>query len=271
MTQKNPCLPEMFDLNGRVAMVTGAAMGIGREISQGFLELGATVILTSRQEQRAQAAAEELANATGGQTFGMRMDVCDEQNVIEVFARLGESFQRLDILVNNAGGAPTSEHYHLWERPLADWQHVIDTNLTGVFLCTREALKLMMPRRSGSIINIASVAGLLGRDRRMYEGIDMRPNLVDYAAAKAGALGFTRDAAAELGPFGIRVNAISPGGVFRNQHEEFVRRYSHATALGRMAREGLDIKGTAALLASDAAAYITGENIVVDGGIAMFR
>ena len=128
-----------------------------------------------------------------------------------------------------------------------------------------------MPNKRGSIIHIASVVGLVGRDRRMYEGLDLRPNLVDYAACKAGILGFTRDAAAELAPYGIRVNAISPGGVFRDHDPEFVRRYSQAVALGRMAREGFDTKGAAVFMASDAASYVAGENLVIDGGFVRFK
>ena len=148
---------------------------------------------------------------------------------------------------------------------------MIETNLTGTFLCTRAAAQMMMPVKKGSIINIASIAALVGRDRRMYKGLDMRPNLADYAACKAGILGFTRDAAAELGPYGIRVNAISPGGVQRDHDPEFVQRYAEATALGRMSIEGLDMKGVAVLLAGDAGAYITGANMVVDGGFLVFK
>lgn len=271
MTQSTPSVKELFDLTDRVALVTGAAMGIGREIAQGFLEMGAKVACSSREPERAEQAAEELSQATGGQTLGVALDVRDPDNVSAVFEQLAKHWGKLDILVNNAGGAPKAENYHVWDRKLEDWQFVIDTNLTGTFLCTQAAARLMMPRRSGSIINIASPAGLIGRDRRMYDGIDMRPNLVDYAACKAGIMGFTRDAAAELGPYGIRVNAISPGGVYRNHHPEFVRRFSNATALGRMAREGFDLKGTAVLLASDAGAYFCGENVVVDGGLSIFR
>jgi NAD(P)-dependent dehydrogenase (short-subunit alcohol dehydrogenase family) len=262
---------ELFDLNGRIALVTGAAMGIGREIAQGLLEIGARVVCTSRERDRAELAARELATRTNGETMGLALDVRDESSVAATFREVADRWGGLDVLVNNAGGAPVSEHYHVWDRKLEDWRYVLETNLTGTFLCTRAAAQLMMPRRHGSIINIASVAGMVGRDRRMYEGIDMRPNLVDYAASKAGILGFTRDAAAELGPFGVRVNAISPGGVFRKHNEEFVRRYSREVALGRMAREGIDMKGAAVFLASEASAYITGENLVVDGGFTVVK
>jgi NAD(P)-dependent dehydrogenase (short-subunit alcohol dehydrogenase family) len=270
-TEGAPSVKQLFDLSGRVALVTGAARGIGREIAQGLLEAGAKVVCTSRERERAEQAARELATTTYGETLGLVLDVREEQSVTLAFSVLAERWGGLDVLVNNAGGAPPSQHYHVWDRRLEDWHYVLETNLTGTFLCTRAAAQLMMPKRRGAIINIASIAGMVGRDRRMYEGIDMRPNVVDYAAAKAGILGFTRDAAAELGPYGIRVNAISPGGVFRNHDQEFVRRYSQEVALGRMGREGFDMKGAAVFLASEAAAYITGENLVVDGGFVRFK
>lgn len=270
-TMGTPSLKQLFDLSDKVVLVTGAAMGIGREIAQGMLEAGAKVVCTSRENDRAEQAAHELSMTAGGETLGLVLDVRDEQNVTAVFREVADRWGGLDVLVNNAGGAPLAKHYHVWDRRLEDWRYVIETNLTGTFLCTRAAAQLMMPKRRGAIINIASIAGMVGRDRRMYEGIDMRPNVADYAASKAGILGFTQDAAAELGPYGIRVNAISPGGVFRNHDEEFVRRYSREVALGRMAREGFDMKGAAVFLASEAAAYITGENLVVDGGFVRFK
>jgi NAD(P)-dependent dehydrogenase (short-subunit alcohol dehydrogenase family) len=266
-----PSVKQLLDLSGRVALVTGAAMGIGREIAQGLLEAGAKVVCTSREREHAENAASELAVTTGGEALGLILDVRDEQSVAAAFGDAARHWGGLDILVNNAGGAPPSKHYHVWDRSLEDWRYVLETNLTGTFLCTRAAAQLMVPKGCGSIINIASIAGLVGRDRRMYQGIDMRPNIVDYAASKAGVLGFTRDAAAELGPYGVRVNAISPGGVFRNHDEEFVRRYSQEVPLGRMAREGFDMKGAAVFLASEAAAYITGENLVVDGGFVSYK
>ena len=261
----------LFSLSGRVAMVTGAVMGIGYEIAQGFLEVGATVVLTSRDGDKARQVAERLSKHSDIGVTGMALDVCDPTSVTNCFSQVEERFGQLDVLVNNAGGAPVSDCYHLWDRSLEDWKYVIDTNLTGTFLCSQAAARMMMPRKSGSIINIASIAGLVGRDRRMYEGLDMRPNLVDYAACKAGILGFTRDAAADLAPYGIRVNSICPGGIEREQPAEFIRHYADATALGRMGIEERDIKGTAVLLASDAGAYINGANIVVDGGFTVFK
>jgi NAD(P)-dependent dehydrogenase (short-subunit alcohol dehydrogenase family) len=268
MSQETASLPALFDLTDRVAIVTGGAMGIGREIAQGFLEAGAQVVITSRDLDRAQCAAEELKSKS---IIGLALDVRNPESVSTVFAEVSSRFGRIDILVNNAGGTPDAKPYSLLERKLEHWQDTIETNLTGPFLCTQAAARVMMPIKSGSIINIASIAGIVGRDRRMYEGLPMRPNLVDYAAAKAGVLGFTRDAAAELAPFGIRVNAVSPGGIERSQPTEFIHRYCDRTALGRMGRENRDMKGAVLLLASDGGAYVTGQNIVVDGGFTLFK
>ena len=271
MRKRVPSISELFDLSGRTALVTGGGLGIGRQIAQGLMESGAEVIITSRELRKAKQSAGELSRLTGGTAAGLALDVCDPKNIALVFEELAGRYGRLDILVNNAGGAPKSRYYNIWNRSPEDWNLVIRTNLTGLFLCTQSALRLMMPARKGSIINIASIAGMVGRNRRMYRGVDMRPNTVDYAACKAGIIGFTRDAAAELGPYGIRVNAISPGGVQRSHDPRFVRRYAQATALGRMGIEGLDIKGAAVLLAGDAGGYITGANIVVDGGFVVFK
>ncbi len=268
MKKKVSSVSELFDLSGRVAMITGGAMGIGHEIAQGFLEAGAKVVITSRDLDRAQAMAKEFHSK---KVFAVALDVRDPKSVSAAFEHVAKKFGRLDVLVNNAGGTPDAKPYALWERKLENWNYTIEVNLTGTFLCTQAAARMMMPAKSGSIINVASIAGMVGRDRRMYEGLAMRPNLTDYAAAKAGVLGFTRDAAAELAPHGIRVNAISPGGIERGQPPEFIRRYKDRTALGRMGRENLDMKGTALLLASDAGAYITGQNITVDGGFVIFK
>ena len=142
----------------------------------------------------------------------------------------------------------------------------MQANLTGAFLCMREAAKFMAQRKAGSIINIASITSLVGRDRRIYADCAGMKNPIGYTAAKAGVLGLTFDAAADLARNGIRVNAISPGGFERGQPAAFVERYSARTMLGRMGRDGWDLKGPVAFLASDAARYVTGQNLLVDGG-----
>jgi NAD(P)-dependent dehydrogenase (short-subunit alcohol dehydrogenase family) len=139
-------------------------------------------------------------------------------------------------------------------------------NVDGTFYCTRAAAVIMKRQRRGSIVNIASISCMVGRDRSIYAGLELTPNTIDYSTAKSAVLNFTRDAAAELGPHGIRVNTICPGGFERGQPAEFVRRYSERTPLGRMGIDGRDLKGALVLLASDAGDYITGVTLPVDGG-----
>ncbi len=238
-----------------------------KQMAQALAEAGADVVITSRSAESAEKSAKELAEYTGRKIIGTAMDVTDEDSVTRAFDMTIEKMGRLDILVNNAGGTIPSDNYKLEDRGLEEWRYAMRVNLDGTFLCTRAAARIMLKQRSGSIINIASDSGILGIDRSRYEGLDMKPNTVDYAAVKGGIINFTRDAAAELSPQGIRVNAISPGGFERGQKPEFIERYNKLTALRRMGIDGRDLKGIIVLLASDAGDYITGANILVDGGI----
>ncbi len=271
MSKVGPSVQELFDMTGRVALVTGGRMGLGLDEASALADLGAQVVITSRSVRRAQEAAELLSSRAKVRVVGMRLDVTDKSSVTATFEEVFELFGRLDVLVNNAGGVPGAAKVNLLDRRLEDWNAVISTNLTGTFLCSQAAALIMKRQGRGSIINISSIAGIIGRDQRIYEGLDLRPNFPDYAASKAGVLGLTRENAAFLGRYGIRVNAILPGGFRRELPEEFVRRYSDKTALGRMGRDGYDIKGAVVLLASDAGAYITGEGLVVDGGFSIFK
>ena len=271
MNELGPTIQELMDMSGRVALVTGGCGGLGFDEATALADLGARVVVTSRSLEKAEAAAERISGRAKVSATGMAMDVTDEDAVNDVFAEVVARFKRLDVLVNNAGGAPESERVSIFERRTQDWTTVITTNLTGAFLCTRAAAAPMREQGSGSIINISSIAGIVGRDQRIYQGVNMRPNFVDYAASKAGMLGLTRESAASLGPYGIRVNAVLPGGFERGQPEEFIRRYNDKTPLGRMGRDRYDLKGVIALLASDAGAYISGASIVVDGGFSIFK
>lgn len=259
---------KMFRLDGRVAMVSGGCQNLGLDMAEALGEAGADLAITSRQLEKAEEKAKELAQALGVRVLPLALDVTSEPSVDAAFDKLESFFGKLDILVNNAGGGRGKAPFE--QRPKADWDHVLSANLTGTFLCSRRAIRIMLRQRSGCIINIASMSGLIGRDRRVYEGSDMVPNSVDYSSAKAGVIGLTKDLAAYAGPRGIRVNAISPGGFERGQPAEFIKRYSAAAMLGRMGQDGRDIKGAVVYLASDAAAYVTGHNLVVDGGFSVW-
>jgi NAD(P)-dependent dehydrogenase (short-subunit alcohol dehydrogenase family) len=229
------------------------------------------VVITSRNLDSARESAESLSQRAKAPVVALELDVTDQESVGSVFGEVESRFGRLDALVNNAGGAPATDKSSLFERRLKDWDSTLRTNLTGAFLCTQAAANIMRRQETGSIVNISSIAGIVGRDLRIYEDCDMRPNIVDYAASKAGMLGLTRESAASLGRFNIRVNAVLPGGFERGQPQAFIDRYCDKTPLRRMGRDRVDLKGAVALLASPAGAYISGACIVVDGGFAIFK
>ncbi len=268
MGKRGPHINELFDLTGKVAMVTGGAQNLGLDMAEALGESGADLVITSRVPEKAQAAASELAEELGVRVLGLGMDLTDDASVAGAFARAIAEYGRLDILVNNAGGARApSGGVTTDTRCIEDWDYVININIRGTFLCVREALRIMKPQGGGSIVNIASISGMVGRDRSVYVGSEeMTPNLTDYSTAKGGLIAFTRDLAAENGKYGIRVNSISPGGFERGQPAEFIRLYNNQTMLGRMGRDGTDLKGAVAFLASQASGYVTGQNLAVDGG-----
>ncbi len=263
-----PTVQELFDLTGRTAMVTGGARNLGFDMALALAEAGADVAITSRDPAGARASASKISEATGRRVLAFELDVTSEEQVAEVVDGVLREFGRLDILVNNAGNvSSTPENAPLEKRPLEEWMNTIQVNLTGTFLVSKHVTaKAMIPARSGNIINIASISGMIGRDRRVYAGTDMGGSTVDYAAAKGGVINLTRDMAAYLAQYNIRVNCISPGGFWRHQPEAFVKAYSNATPMRRMGLDGKEMKGPVVFLASEASSYCTGHNLVVDGG-----
>jgi NAD(P)-dependent dehydrogenase (short-subunit alcohol dehydrogenase family) len=249
----------LFDLTGQVALVTGGSRGLGEEMAEGLAEAGASLMLLARREQWLTPTIDRL-RGSGYRCEGM---LCDVANPIDVEAAVRAtmaSFGRIDILVNNAGvswGAPAEE------MPLDKWRMVIDINLTGAFLFAQAAGKEMIRQGSGSILNIASVAGLRGT----------LPGSVDfsgYVASKGGLIALTRELAAKWGKHGVRVNALAPGFFPSRMTEKVLDRIEADVArslpLGRIGSAG-ELKGVAVFLCSAAAAYITGQVLAVDGGM----
>jgi NAD(P)-dependent dehydrogenase (short-subunit alcohol dehydrogenase family) len=265
-------LSALFALRGKVAVVTGGARHLGYDIASILAEAGADVIVTSRQLASAGAAAEKLRHDHEVATLGLALDQREHTQVAAMVSAAQAWKGRIDILVNNAGGGSGKSPGHLFERDPGDVENLIRINLLGVLHCCQEVGRIMAAQSAGKIINIASMAGLVGRDRRMYEKNQMKGQPVDYAAAKAGVIGLTRDLAGLLSPRGVYVNAISPGGFAReNLPAGFIKDYSDRTPLGRMGRDGVDLKGAALFLASPASDYITGHNLVVDGGFSIWH
>jgi gluconate 5-dehydrogenase len=247
-------MPPNFDLSGRLALVTGSSRGIGWAIAQGFAAAGARVLLHGRDTEALKARAAELGHAAGTLAF----DVTDPAAVRGAFERIGMEYGRLDVLVNNAGVIPRKP---LLETSDEDWQAVIDSNLTSYFRLAREAARLMVPRQQGRIIMVSSIMGLLAR-----------PTIPGYVTAKAGLHGMTRALAVELAPQGITVNALAPGFVptdataALHADAKFNEWISGRAPLGRWC-EPSEVAGPAVFLASDAASYVTGHVLVVDGGL----
>jgi gluconate 5-dehydrogenase len=265
----NPTVQELFNLEGKTALVTGGARNLGLDMTTALAEAGAAVAITSRRLPDAEAAARAIAASTGRRALGFACDVrCEDQVAAMVEAVLAQ-FGRLNILVNNAGNVvSTPENKPLMVRPVSEWENTIDVNLKGVFLCSKHVVaRSMQPAGQGVIINLASTAGMVGKDHRIYRDTPLGGVTVDYAAAKGGVISLTRELACALAPYHIRVNCISPGGFWRGHGETFTRQYSDQVPLGRMGQQGKELKGVVVFLASEASSYITGINLPVDGGL----
>jgi len=264
-------IDSLFDLRGKVALVTGGATGLGRDIATALAARGAKVAITSRKTESAESAASELTALTGATVLGFPLDLTNAGSAAECHEQVKNQFGAVNILVNNAGGTPAEPRRNFLERPVEAVREMLEINVVGLMEVTRIFANDMAEAGYGKIINIASIAGHVGRDRRLYCTGGLAPQPVDYAAAKGAVLALTRDIAAALAPHGIRVNSISPGGFERNQPQAFIEGYSNLTALNRMGRSPLDLAGAAIFLASPASDYVTGEDILVDGGFAIFK
>ena len=260
---------ELFDLRNKVAIITGGARNLGYDMALALAEAGADIAVTSRKLEDARCSAGRIATNTGRTACGFECDVRDEKQVAALVENVLDEFGKIDILVNNAGNVVSvPETAQIENRPFELWRETMAVNLDGVFLCSKEVLRrAMLPARSGAIINISSAAGLIGKDRRIYRGTEMGGATVDYHAAKGGVIAMTRDMAVYLAPYGIRVNAISPGGFWRGHTETFTRQYSDLVPMGRMGIDGKEMKGAVVFLASEASSYVTGANLPVDGGM----
>lgn len=262
---------ELFSLKGKTAIVTGALGLIGKEHCKALSEAGANVVVADLNEE----TCKEFASTLSTESIGVSLNVADKDSVESVRDKIIEKFGHIDVLVNNAAindmfenPKAASEQSKFENYPLELWQKSLDVNLTGVFLCSQVFGKVMADQKSGSIINIASTYGITAPDQSLYikeDGTQAFYKPPAYSATKGGVIMFTRFLASYWGKEGVRVNTLSPGGVENNQDEFFVNKYSAKTPLNRMASP-TDYKGAVVFLASDASSYMTGANLIVDGG-----
>ena len=249
---------ELFDLTRRVAIITGGSLGLGRQMAEVLAELGADLFLCARSKERCEQAADELRKL-GVRVLPVACDVTKPNDIQSLVEETLNEFGRIDVLVNNAGiswGAPVEE------MRLLDWSRVIETNLTGTFLCAQAVGKVMLGKHRGKIINIASVAGLSGTPAEVLQA-------TAYHASKGAVISFTKDLACKWAPHNIQVNAVAPGWFpthmsdwsIKNKQELLLQNIPQNRFGGKD-----DLKGAVVFLASDASAFVTGHVLVVDGG-----
>jgi 3-oxoacyl-[acyl-carrier protein] reductase len=249
----------MLTLKGKKAVVTGSSRGIGRGCAVALARYGADVVVTYVESQKKAEDTVEKIQKMGRKSVAVHVDVSREDEVKSLFEKTIAEFGHIDILVNNAG---IHQHLKTWELSLKDWERVINVNLTGVFLCSREAVFHMKEAQSGSIVTISSCVGYTGTDHEIH-----------YASTKAGITGFTKSLALEMAPYKVRINAVAPGFIATDMvlplTDEELRDILSLIPLNRLGNPE-DIGDVVAFLASDLARYITGEIIHVNGGLIMY-
>lgn len=269
-----PSFKERFSLVGKNAIVTGAIGILGRRFCAGLAEFGANVAVVDLEEAASAEFASGLAERYGVQAIGVGCDITVPEAVFNMVERVGKAFGEIHVLHNNVGGktrdldalfAPFEEY------SLAEWRRAMAINIDGVFLVDQAVGRRMVAQgKGGSIVHVASVYGAMAPDQRIYEGSQYLGRSINtpavYSASKAAVIGLTRHLATYWAREGIRVNCISPGGAESGQNEEFMRRYSDRIPLGRMAQPE-EMVNALVFLASDASSYVTGQNILVDGGL----
>ncbi|MFC4768996.1 SDR family oxidoreductase [Effusibacillus consociatus] len=252
-------IQDLFNLKGKAAIVTGGGRGLGEQIAIGLAEAGANVVVCSRKKEACDEVAERIQES-GRKSLSLACDVTIPEDVARVVEQTKDQFGKIDILINNSGiswGAPVEEY------PLEKFNQILNVNVTGLFLMSQAVGREMVAQKYGKIVNIASVAGLVGSDPRYM-------NAIGYNASKGAVISFTRDLAIKWARHGITVNALAPGFFPSKMSSGLLQKFGdhilERTPMGRYGGEN-DLKGAALFFASDASAYVTGQVLAVDGGV----
>lgn len=238
-------MKNLFDIKDKVVVITGGSGFLGQYYVKTLSGFGATVVNFDINERHG-------------------VDITDEKSVEKAVLEVVKKYKRIDVLINNAALRTENFYDDFEDFPYEEWEKILKVNLSAMFLVTQKMAPIMKKQKSGSIINLSSIYGITGPDFKIYGKTKMTTPAV-YSASKAGVLGLTRYLASYLGKYNIRVNTLTPGGVFNNQDREFVNNYSQKTLLGRMAMPH-DLTGALVFLASEASCYMTGQNLIIDGG-----
>jgi NAD(P)-dependent dehydrogenase (short-subunit alcohol dehydrogenase family) len=253
---------KLFDLNGRVAVVIGGAGMLGKSFCEILSSSGANVVVVDINQEKCDEVVKEITQKNNIESIGVQVDISKKEQVENLTQKVIEKFGKIDILINNAVARPKPMIVEEYE--MDEWKKAMEVNVDAVFLCCQSMGKEMQKSGGGTIINVSSTYGLVSTDHRMYSSPQKASPPV-YAAGKGAIIQLTRYLACYWAKKGIRVNCLIPGGVFNNQDEEFLKEYTSRVPMGRMANKS-EYKGAILFLCSDASSYMTGANLVVDGG-----
>ncbi len=259
---------KLFDLSGKTILITGGAGILGEQVSRALCEHGGRVIIGESDTEKAELVSDKVRQE-GGECHAREVDITKEDSLLALKSDIKREFGDVDVLINNAAAKGPYFFSPFEKFPLEEWEYVMNVNTTGVMLGCKVFGSEMAKRGSGSIINTLSIYGIVAPDQRIYDGSEYEGHPINtpivYSASKAAVLGITKYLAAYWGERGVRVNAVTPGGVYSGQNETFQDRYGNRAPMGRMAKKH-EMNGAFIYLASDASTYVTGQNIVVDGG-----
>ena len=259
-------IPKFFDLSGRTIIITGAAGNLGSQYAEGLAQVGANLVLADIDQKSCKKIGERIEKSCNVKTLSVKLDLNDKSSIKNMVSKTVKKFSRIDVLINNAAyqGTNKTRKMKFENLPLSEWNKAVSVNLTGIFLTCQEVGTIMKKQKNGNIINISSTYGLVAPDQRIY-GKSGQNAAAFYSATKAAVVNLSRYLASYWNRTGIRVNTLSPGGVERKQAANFIKLYSEKTMLGRMAKNN-EYVGAIIFLSSDASSYMTGSNLIVDGG-----